>query len=353
MMTSPPLRVLYIDDDTALRRLVQRELERKGCQCEVAPDGESGLARLAQGSIDVVALDQIMPGLDGLETLARIKTVIDSPPPVVFVTASPESRIAVAAMKAGAADYVVKDVEGNFVVLLMVAIDNAVRAERLRHAKEAAEAEVRAARDRFEALAIERAILLREVNHRVGNSLQLIVSLLQIQANASVIEDCKIALAVAITRVVAVAEVHKRLYTSEDVQSVAVDQYLTALVDDLRRTSERGGLSQITLRADSLDLDPDRAVAIGVIVTELVMNALKYAYPNASGPIRIGLQRVNRERVVLSVEDDGIGLNGASPSDSTGLGQKIVHAMAVKLGAEVTQAAVTSGTKVVIAFNAG
>ena len=348
-MQNDRLRILYIDDDPGLRRLVQRELSRMDCDCETAEDGESGLARLAHEDFHAIALDQTMPGLDGLQTLAHIRQR-PTPPPVVFVTASQDSSIAVAALKAGAADYVVKDVEGHFITLLKVAVQNALNAERLRIAKEQAEAEMREARDRFEALAIERAVLLREVNHRVGNSLQLIASMLQMQSGTAVSGETKSALLSAMTRVLAVAEVHRRLYTSDDVKSVSLDQYLTALVEDIRRSSGDEGISQLTIEAEPLALHPDRAVAIGVIVNELVLNALKYAYPQSTGPIRVGLARVNGKNAVLSVEDDGIGIRPNATPHSTGLGQRIVSAMALKLGAEVTQQPGASGTKVMVSF---
>jgi DNA-binding response OmpR family regulator len=169
-MMPPAPTLLYIDDDEVLARLVALGLKRHGFDVEHAGDGESGIARLKQGGIDVVALDQHMPGLDGLETLEQIYN-LPYAPPVVFVTASQDSQIAITALKAGAADYLVKDTQGEFVTTLYNAAVGAIETARVRRARDDAEAEVHASRDRFAALAAEREMLLREVNHRVGNSL--------------------------------------------------------------------------------------------------------------------------------------------------------------------------------------
>ena len=141
-MSAPRARILYIDDDPGLCRLVQKDLQRQGYVVEIATDGVSGVARIAQGGIDVVALDHYMPNQDGLETLARIRDLAE-PPPVIYVTAMQEGRVAVAALKAGAADYVAKDVQGDFVVLLQRAIEANFDAVVLRRAKEIAETESR------------------------------------------------------------------------------------------------------------------------------------------------------------------------------------------------------------------
>ena len=138
-MNALPIRVLYIDDDPGLCRLVQRDLERRGYAVETTTDGATGVARIGQGGIDAVALDHTMPNQDGLETLAIIRTLAE-PPPVIYVTALQEVQVAVAALKAGATDYVAKDVHGAFLPLLQRAIDAAVDAVGLRRAKNAAEA---------------------------------------------------------------------------------------------------------------------------------------------------------------------------------------------------------------------
>jgi two-component sensor histidine kinase len=347
-MTTAMPTLLYIDDDEALARLVDRGLTRLGFNVVHAASGKIGLERLQQGDIDVVALDQYMPGLDGLETLERI-LAIPGAPPVVFVTASQDSSIAVTALKAGAADYLVKDVQGDFIPLLQVAVNGALRQARIQKARDDAEAEVHASRDRYAALAAEREVLLREVNHRVGNSLQIIASLLHLQANSSTQEDVKVALTNAMGRVAAVAQVHRRLYTSHDLKSVLLNQYLEALLEDLRRSAEGNRMSRLTLKAEPVEIDPDRAVAIGIIVNELVMNAVKYAYPDGAGPIHVELA-AQGDNLLLSIADDGVGLNVKTDPRSTGMGQRIVTAMASKLEASVERDPAHVGTRIVLRF---
>src|SRR3954462_1251832 len=347
MNQSPPT-LLYIEDDEGLARLVDRGLTRLGVKVVHAATGADGLARLPQGGIDVIALDQYMPGLDGLETLEKIMAVPNAPP-VVFVTAAQDSNTAVTALKAGAADYLVKDAQGEFIPLLQVAVNGALRQAQIQRARDEAEAEVHASRDRYAALAAEREVLLREVNHRVGNSLQIIASLLHLQANSSSQDDVNAALTNAMGRVAAVAQVHRRLYTSHDLNSVLLNQYPEALLEDLRRSTEGNRMSGLPLQAEPIEIDPDRAVAIGIIVNELVMNAVKYAYPDRAGPIHVELKALGDD-LELAITDDGVGLNAKTDPRSTGMGQRIVTAMAQKLDASVERDPKHAGTRIVLRF---
>ncbi|RYB05114.1 response regulator [Lichenibacterium ramalinae] len=347
--------LLYIDDDPALGRFVQRQLGRLGHRVETAQDGDAGLVRLAAGGFDAVALDHYMPGRDGLDVLDAIRALPD-PPPVIFVTGTSESRIAVSALKAGATDYVVKDVGGEFVELLEAAVRSAVAGVVLRREKEAADRAIVEARDRFEALAAERQVLMREVNHRVGNSLQLVAAFLHLQANGSASAETRDALNEANRRVLAIAQVHRRLYTSDDVKAVALDSYLSALVEDLRESSDGSSpRNQLSLSAAAVMIDADSAVTIGVIVTELVINALKYAYPGGSGPVRVRLEADEPDgRYRLTVADDGVGKTEGgevrSGAASSGIGRTIIKAMASKLNTTVTYEDADAGTRAVMVF---
>jgi two-component sensor histidine kinase len=349
MSTPAPMdrgRVLYVDDDPGLGRLVQRALQARGYVVELATDGDAGLARLAAGGIDVVALDHHMPGQTGLDILPAIRAMPEAPP-VVYVTGSEDSRVAVAALKAGAVDYVWKDLQGQFRELLGEAIDTALRQEALRRDKERAEQKVREARDRAE-------IMLREVNHRVANSLALVAALTHMQTNAVTDPAAKAALQEMQARISAIAGIHRRLYTSDDVEAVDLDAYLASLVEELQAAMKAAGRDHaIHLTAAPVRLATDKAVSVGVVVTELVTNAYKYAYPpEVPGEIRVSVARAGSEGVTLTVEDDGIGWTGEGQPRGTGLGSRIIRAMATNLRSALVYADGRRGTRATLSFQA-
>jgi two-component sensor histidine kinase len=321
-------RVLYIDDDAGLRRLAKRGLERRGYAVTTAEGGAEGLEAAMFGDFDLVAVDHYMPGMDGLATLEALRTLA-APPPVVYVTGSDEGRIAIAALKAGAADYVVKTVGDDFFDLLAAAFEQVLARSRLERAKAEAEADLRASNARLEAL-------LGEVNHRVANSLQLVSAMVRLQSTALADPAAREALADTQRRIDAIAQVHRRLYTSSDVESVDMRDYLGALIDELTRTwSTDRRPRHLSLVAEPIRLKPDRAVSLGVIVTELVTNACKYAYGDAAGEVRVALAPAGETYFRLTVEDDGAGMSPAAQPQGTGLGAKLIRAMTQSLGGDL------------------
>lgn len=340
------IRLLYIDDDRGLSRLVEKELGRHGYAVTCAPDGDAGLDLLVAraGAFDAVALDHYMPGREGLDVLPDIVALSDAPP-VVYVTGAQEGRIAVAALRAGAADYVIKDVSEDFTALLRNALEEAVSRRRLQRENEEAHEQVRLARDRAEAM-------LREVNHRVGNSLQLVSSFMSLQLRHLADEGARAALRESQARIEAVAHVHRRLYTSGDMSSVDMDEYLKGLIDELGKSVGPGvGSPALTLEVEPMRVSTDQAVSLGVVVTELVTNAVKYAYaPGQGGEIRVILRRDAEGRALLTVEDDGPGMGDGKPK-GTGLGGKIISAMASGLRSAVEFDHAHKGVRARLAFD--
>ena len=340
---SEKIRVLYIDDDAGLGRLLQRAMDAKGIEVHHATTSEDGLSRLKNGGFDVIALDHNLINETGIDVLARLGEFEDVPP-VIYVTGSEDVRTAMAALKAGAVDYVWKDVQGHYRELLAESIHSAMAQQRLKREKDSALRQLTEAKERAE-------VMLSEVNHRIANSLSLVVSLTRMQATVVSDPAAREALAEMQARIGAIAGVHRRLYTSPDVRNVQLDDYLSGLVGELELALNTERRHRLLLRADSVAVPTDCVVSLGVLLTELVTNAYKYAYPKGqSGEIRVNLSRAGDGELTLSVEDDGVGWQGAGPAQGTGLGTRIIAAMASNLQSQVEYAKREHGTQASIRF---
>jgi len=337
--------VLYIDDDPGLARLVQKAMERRGYVYHHAESGADGIAQIRLGGIDVVVLDHYLPDGTGLDVLAAIADV-ENKPTVVYVTGTDETAVAVAALKAGATDFVPKTLSQEFMELLVTAIEHAIELVRLNRARIVADREIQEARERAE-------MLLGEVNHRVANSLAMVAALVGLQANAVSDGEARRALAETQARIHAIAGVHRHLYTSDDVRSVQVADYINSLVGELEASVQlEGKTATLRVNVQPFPMATEKVASLGVMLTELVTNALKYAYAGReAGDVRIHMSR-QADLVELRVEDDGIGWSGTGKPQGTGLGSRIVKAMAHALGANIIYETERGGTCVRVTFSA-
>ena len=155
-------RVLYMEDDDAQARLVQKCLQRAGYAVDLAADGAAGLAACAATAYDAVIVDQTMPGLSGLEVI-RAMAARGPLPPTVVVTGTGSERIAVEAMKLGVSDYLVKDLEGGFVNVLPLVVARAIQQRRLLEEKQRMEKEL-VRLQRLEAIGQLAAGIAHEIN---------------------------------------------------------------------------------------------------------------------------------------------------------------------------------------------
>jgi two-component sensor histidine kinase len=332
-------KILYIDDDLGLVRLAQRAFGRAGFEIVHALDPQAGLDYLDGGGISAIILDHYLPGSTGLDFLRTLKAR-HLYVPVVYVTGSSEATIAVEALKAGAADYVIKTVGDDFWPLLINSVGQALENAELRAAQERAEQEIRAGKERAE-------ILLAEVNHRVANSLALVAALIRLQVSSQENDAVKSALAETQARISAIASMHRSLYTSDDVRRVEMDRYITTLASELDESMATDRQkSNIICRLEPIQIASDRAVSIGMIVTELLTNAIKYAYPDRGvGEIRVELRKTSDDEAILVVEDDGAGFDPKGPIQGTGLGSRIVASMAKTIGPGIRYVPRERGTR--------
>lgn len=338
------VHILYIDDDEAFGVLVRRNLARRGYEVHLALDGSAGLAKLAEGGIDAIVLDHYLKGETGLDILPAIIAISDHPP-VIYATGSVDTSVAVAALKAGADDYVLKGVSPDYFDLLAAALDQGLERARFRRDTLRAQEAIRQERDRAE-------LLLAEVNHRIANSLGLVAALIRMQASVTKDQGTIDALQETQMRINAIASVHRRLYTSHEVGTVQLDEYLENLLNELEasmRDDKRPHRVMLTCRG--LSLATDKVITLGLIVSELVTNAFKYAYAEGhAGEIRVSVQRGEGNLLRVHIEDDGRGFDRSAPAKGTGLGTKILMAMASSLKSEITYDPDHRGTRAVLVF---
>lgn len=335
-------RVLYIDDDVALATLVSRNLGRANHKVVHVHDADNAIEKLQSDEFDVVVLDHYLANMTGHEVLRKFRDLAIETP-VVYITGSSEAKIAVEALKNGASDYVIKNVGEDFLSLLGDAVSQTVANARLKKAKALADEETRRAKERAEAL-------LAEMNHRVANSLALVTSLLRLQASSAQHEETRQVLQETQNRISAIAGMHRSLYSNDKISTVDMKPYIAALVNDL---SETVGTPQskatISVELDDIEMAADKAVTVGMIVTELATNALKYAYTeDQAGEIRVVFRRLDEKSARLAVEDDGTGIGNSTPGkgggSSTGLGTRIVRSMASAIGSGIEYPERTVGT---------
>ena len=231
----------------------------------------------------------------------------------------------------------------------------AQRTAELQEANKQLEAEIgerQRTQEQIQATLEEREILLKEIHHRVKNNLQLIASLLSMQARRISDPATLEVFADSQSRVHSMALIHERLYKSESLAEIDFGVYVRALANDLL-PSHAAHPESIRLDIDVVDiaLDLDTAVPCGLIVNELVTNALKYAFPDGrEGSIHIGF--AHPESIfVLVVRDDGVGVpKDLDLQQTTSLGLRLVRILTEQLEGEISFNTNHQGTEVVITF---
>ncbi|WP_405415647.1 sensor histidine kinase [Maribacter sp. Asnod1-A12] len=162
---------------------------------------------------------------------------------------------------------------------------------------------------------VEKDSLLKEIHHRVKNNLQMVSSLLSLQTKNTRSKAAIAALEEGKSRVKAMALIHQKLYQNDDLSVIEMQGYIESLINSIQSVYKKGGHSiNITIDAEGVELDIDRAIPFGLILNELVSNSFKYAFPNddSDGKIYIHLRKITGQEGFFEYTDNGIGL----PEDS-------------------------------------
>lgn len=192
----------------------------------------------------------------------------------------------------------------------------------------------------------QKELLLREVNHRVKNNLQVVASLLRMRARTGQTAESRAAIRDAHARIEAIALVHRRIYEEEAVEQVELGVFLGELLDHLRKSiGSETILIEVTGDMGGIRLATDRAVSLALLITELVTNAIEHAFEGrAGGEIEISLKARPDGGVDLCIADDGIGFDPTAKRRGTGI--DLAELLARQLGGELRFEATDSGTRV-------
>jgi two-component sensor histidine kinase len=187
-------------------------------------------------------------------------------------------------------------------------------------------------------------VLLKEVNHRVNNSLQIVAGMLHLHASSAASDDLRHQLNEASGRIAAIARAHQRLYSSNQINILDLGAYLRDVCRDLEESMP--GCKISVSAADTIEIATDRAIPAALLVNELVTNIAKYAYPAGQCRAWVGLCRGPGDTITVSVRDEGAGL----PSDfdlrsSRRLGMRLVNAFASQLHGDLEVRRLQPGTE--------
>ena len=184
----------------------------------------------------------------------------------------------------------------------------------------------------------ENELLLKEIHHRVKNNLEMVKSLIALQSAQMEDSASKDAMIASQNRVQSMGIIHQKLYQGENLGSIEMKDYFLNLSEGILDTFNAEDKIKIECAMDNLDLDVDTAVPIGLIVNELLTNALKYAFPeNKTGAIFISLAPPQTNHLRLKVSDNGIGkVKGLAPK-GTGFGSQLVSLLTQQLNGKMTE----------------
>lgn len=218
-------------------------------------------------------------------------------------------------------------------------------------ARRAIELEKEVILEQSQELLRQRAMLFEEMRHRVANSLQIIASILTLKARSVSSEETRAQLQDAHTRVMSVAIVQQHLHETPGIDQVEVKTYLEKLCAGLA-SSMVSDLQPVTITVLSEDgmIESAKAISLGLIVTELVINAIKYAFPKTKSDARILVTyEVDGADWNLIVSDNGVGKDDKQTAGpSSGLGTTIVQALAQQLGAKLDVQSKSGGLTVLV-----
>jgi signal transduction histidine kinase len=340
--------ILVIEDNVEMNKFIVDILIEK-YNLITAFDGEEGFEKAKTHSPDLILTDVMMPKMPGNVLVDKLQADRDlSSVPIILLTAKANDQLKTELLKKGAYDYLNKPFS---IEELKARIDNVIKIkltkDRLQRELKSYNNDISALVDelmnnkqRVEDSLQEKVTLLREIHHRVKNNLQIISSLLNLQAGLIKDPNSLKAFIESQNRIRSMALIHEQLYSSKDISNIDMSSYVDYLIEHLFQiyNINRKKIS-IEVELNKLMINIDRAISIGLIINELITNSLKYAFNGVeSGEIHISLE-INEidDTYILIIKDDGIGIPRKIDLDSNEtLGLMLVQSLVSQLNGELT-----------------
>lgn len=322
-------RILVVDDEPLARQMFADLLEAQNFNVVTVARGEEAFGFI--GEVDLVLLDAMLPGRDGWSICREIKEQHDPMLPIIMVTARTAPDDVVRTFAAGADDYVAKPFH---VAELTARIESRLRVHKAEIALKRANNELLSLVDqnyqlyeKARADAEERALLLKELDHRVRNNLAVTTGLLSMERNRRPPRPAAEALASLEQRLRSFLLVHEAL-RRQNYRGVPAREIAEKLTQRLRNAWDPDRRVEVQMIGDVGSLNERRGFALALALNELITNAFRHGFPeHRSGTLRIELER-DAHAVTLRVADNGIGIASTQmPNKVIGSGRSIVDAL--------------------------
>jgi two-component sensor histidine kinase len=347
-MTSAPLTrplVLVVDDDPIVRLLARRTLEPDGFALAEADDGTTAIDFFTKQLPDILLLDVKLPTVDGFITCERLRSLAGGEYiPVLMITGQDDIASITRAYEVGATDFISKPI--NWLILK----------QRLRYMLRASQVleELWESQAHLVNSLREKEILLKEVHHRVKNNIQIISSLLNLQARYIKDREAQEIIRDSRTRIESMALIHEKLYRSKDLEKIDISSYIMELTSYLFNSYAKSR-SQIELKIDmgAVELGLDTAIPMSLMINELVVNSLKHAFPGGrQGEIGIELVRTGVNKLKLVFMDNGVGFPATvNFPHFQSLGLQLIQSLAEQLKGAIALTTNTRGTTFTITLS--